>query len=321
MPDNFRPANVTNPYSDYSSRLLYAFLDGYAPQREPGELMTYSNLAAGLLGQVLTVEAKVTYEQLLHDRITGPLGMSDTVVRLTPSQEERLAPGHFADGTPTSNWDFDALVGAGGIRSSAADMVLFMQAQLQPPEGSPRKAIELAWKVHQQPISSGDFAMGLGWHVARDGSTRWHNGQTGGYHSQVLVNRRLGVGVVVLANTATTEVDVLAETLIRMLAGTNAPPREFPKSEIVTVSSRVMARYPGRYELAPGVVFTVSIEDERLMVELTGQSAFQVFPRSDTEWFYKVVEATITFQIDQNGRCNELELFQNGLRQLARRID
>ena len=131
----------------------------------------------------------------------------------------------------------------------------------------------------------------------------------------------IGVGVVVLANTAAGEVDVLAETLIRILAGAHAPPREFQESEIVTVSARVMARYPGRYELAPGVLFTVSVEDEHLMVELTGQSAYRVFPRSDTEWFYKVVEATITFKVDQNDQCNGLELFQNGVRQLARRVD
>jgi len=321
MPDNFRPADVNNPYADYSPQLLYAFLDEYTLRRAPGEAMEYSNLGGGLLGQVLVVEAGGAYEQLLRARIAGPLGMDDTALRLSAELEERLAPGHFADGTPTSNWDFDAMAGAGGIRSTAADMVRFMQAQLQPPDGELGEAIEMAWEVHQQPINSGGFAMGLGWHLARDASTRWHNGQTGGYHSQMLVNRLIEVGVVVLSNTATAEVDMLAEALIRMLAGADVPPREFSKPETVAVSAQVMARYPGRYELAPGVMFTVSVQDGKLMVGLTGQSAYQVFPRSDTEWFYKVVEATITFKVDENGQCTELELFQNGVRQPARRVD
>ena len=61
--------------------------------------------------------------------------------------------------------------------------------------------------------------MGLGWHIAGDGSTRWHNGQTGGYHSMMLVNRRLGAASIVLSNTATPEVDQLGEQIIQMLAG------------------------------------------------------------------------------------------------------
>jgi hypothetical protein len=42
--------------------------------------------------------------------------------------------------------------------------------------------------------------------------------------------------------------------------------------------------------------------------------------RSETEWFYKVVEATLTFKVGDDGQCRELELFQNGVRQTAKRV-
>jgi hypothetical protein len=136
-----------------------------------------------------------------------------------------------------------------------------------------------------------------------------------------MISRMLGVGVVVLSNTASFEVDVLTEALIRMLAGADVPPREFVQRETVDVPMEVMERYVGRYQLMPGVVFTVTIESGNLMVGLTGQPSFRVFPRSETEWFYKVVEAEITFEVDEEGTCTALEIFQNGVRRPAKRVD
>ena len=56
------------------------------------------------------------------------------------------------------------------------------------------------------------------------------------------------------------------------------------------------------------------------MVSLTGQPTYEVFARSETVWFYKVVDATITFKVDKNGKCNSLELFQDGKKQTAKRM-
>ena len=70
------------------------------------------------------------------------------------------------------------------------------------------------------------------------------------------------------------------------------------------VPPETIKRYAGKYQLAPGAVFTVSVNGNQLLVGLTGQPTFRVFPRSETEWFYKVVDATLTFEVDNLGRCN-----------------
>ena len=57
------------------------------------------------------------------------------------------------------------------------------------------------------------------------------------------------------------------------------------------------------------------------MVGLTGQSTCRVFPKSETEWFYKVVKATLVFDVDDQERCQSVTLLQNGLSQVAKRID
>ena len=135
----------------------------------------------------------------------------------------------------------------------------------------------------------------------------------------IMVNRQFSSAVVVLTNTATMEVDRLGEDLIRLLAGARVQPRVFEKTVDVPVAK--MKRCEGRYQLVPGFVFDVNVVNDRLMVQLSGQPTFQVFPKSETEWFYKVVKATITFKTEDAGKFTELELFQNGVRQTAKRID
>jgi CubicO group peptidase (beta-lactamase class C family) len=160
IPSNMNPAQP-DPYADYDRKLLTEYMCQVRPKREPG-VKEYSNLGAGLLGDLLAAEAGKTYEELLVKNIAQPLAMSDTRLTLSDDQVRRLAPPHNADRAPDRSWEFDALAGAGAIRSTPEDMLRFIQANLDPPPSPLGKAIELAWKQHI-PAKGQAFAMGLGW--------------------------------------------------------------------------------------------------------------------------------------------------------------
>ncbi|QDT13545.1 serine hydrolase [Planctomycetes bacterium K23_9] len=317
LSNNMPSLTSKDPYADYTSKLAHEFLNSHKLRREPGAKQEYSNFAVSLLGHLLSQKSGKSYDKLMADRITEPLGMTDTSVQLTGTMASRLATPHIAVNTIGTNWGFADMPGAGGIRSTTADMLKFAQACLDPPESSTGKAIELAWKEHYAG-GVGAAKMGLGWHFAGDGSTRWHNGQTGGYHSMLMVNRQLNSAVVLLTNTATGEVDQLASQVIQMLAGAKPEPRHFEAG--MKVSPEKMKRLEGQYQLAPTFVFTVTAKEGKLMVGVTNQPTMQVFAKSETEWFYKAVEASLTFQLDKNGQCQALVLFQNGVRQTAKKI-
>jgi len=59
----------------------------------------------------------------------------------------------------------------------------------------------------------------------------------------------------------------------------------------------------------------------QLYVQLTNQPRAAVYPKSNTEFFYKVVDARITFETDPQGQANTLILHQGGRDQKAKRID
>lgn len=243
LPDNLTPKEPTNPYADYTEQQLYDFLDRHRLRCAPGTKREYSNLAMGLLGQLLVRDAGMSYEQLVVERIAKPLKFNDTRITLAEDQQHRLALPYDSDGERVANWEIPTLAGAVGLRSSCNDMLKFASLSLSPPPGELGKAMELAWREHQASIE-GDFAMGLGWMIAHDGSTRWHNGQTGGYHSAMFVSRPADAAVVVLTNTGNEEVDALAEQIIQMLAGAKVTPRKF--EPLIHVADDIMNRYVGR---------------------------------------------------------------------------
>ena len=315
LPDNMGNDNV-NPYAKYDSTLAKEFLSGHKLRRKPGEKNEYSNFAVSYLGYLLSKRAGMTYEELLTSRITKPLGMTDTVITISPDRAKRFATAHSSFGKECSSWEFADLPGAGGIRSTTSDMMKFMKAQLNSPGDETGKAIDLAWKQHHKAERSG-FAMGLGWHIARDGQTRWHNGQTGGFHSAVFVNRKLNVGVVVLANTAIGEVDQIAELLVQRVAGQKVKPPTYNKE--VKIDMATMKRLEGRYQLAPTFIFDVSVVDGKLMVGVTNQPTHQVYAKSPTKWFYKVVDAELEFDLGATGPAKSVVLHQNGAKQKAQR--
>jgi tetratricopeptide (TPR) repeat protein len=205
MPSNFNPTNPKNPFADYTAAQLYDFISSFTPIREVGEEFEYSNLAVGLLGHVLSLQAEKTYENLLSEVITVPLGMSETKITLDEKMKNNLAEGRDEFGRMAENWDFSTLEGAGAIRSSTSDMIKYLSAQLGFTKTSLNKAIELTHrKRHDKyPIQEGDdpIVMGLGWIITTtsEGDIYWHNGGTGGYRTYIGFNKLLRKGVVVLA--------------------------------------------------------------------------------------------------------------------------
>jgi hypothetical protein len=87
----------------------------------------------------------------------------------------------------------------------------------------------------------------------------------------------------------------------------------------IKLDSKLLDGYVGQYELGPGEVFTIRREGEKLRAQLTGQPSVPIQPESETNFFYTVVDAQLTFVKDAKGKVTELVLHQNGDR-TAKRI-
>jgi CubicO group peptidase (beta-lactamase class C family) len=231
MPDNFKPADPANPYADYTPANLYAFIakQGVARPAKPDFL--YSNLGFGLLGQALSVRSGLPYPALLKQEVVDPLGLKDTTVALSPEQLKRFIAGYDGQHHPAHAWDLDALAGAGAIRSTAGDMLTYLEANLHPetlkPAGHSAAAATLSSALTQQHELRADAGPGariaLAWLFDADSGNYWHNGATGGYSSYAFFNPKADSAAVVLFNATLSQngsfADRLGQHISQRLAG------------------------------------------------------------------------------------------------------
>ena len=275
MPGNFKPKDPKNPYVDYGVPQLYDFVSHYSLTRDPGAQFEYSNLGVGLLGHVLTLVTKQSYEEMERERVWKPLGMTNTAVALTPWMKAHLALGHDEQGSVTANWDLDALAGAGAIRSTTIDMLKFAAANVHPDQGPLGPAMAFA---QQERAPAGQMRIGLNWlsdHIMGD-TIVWHNGGTGGYRTFIGLAPSRHMAVVVMTNSGGVGADDVGLHLLQPVAIPLAPKPPPPK--------------------------------QRTAAE------------SETEFFFKVTDAQISFVRDAQGAVTGLVLHQNGNDLAARRI-
>jgi CubicO group peptidase (beta-lactamase class C family) len=333
LPSNLQPKDPGNPYADYDEERLFDYLRGRKGlgvlvgaaelfQVNPAMRSTehgkysYSNLAVGLLGHVLARINGSSYESLLRSFVAEPLHMADTWCSLDESRRPRLAPGR-ADGDPTPNWGFDALAGAGAVLSTMRDLLQYARAQFDGEAGPLADAVR---RTHQPVLDAdSETSVGLGWHVLKQ--TQWiaHDGMTGGYAASVYVDPRGRRAVVVLGNQATAQIPRLGLALHRLCVGRDVPP--LPTKPILAVPEDQLRAYEGVYEIAPGARYAFRVHNGRLRAQLTGQREFRLYAESPDRFYYRIVDATVVFDRDPEGRVRGLTLLQEGRKIRAKRLD
>jgi D-alanyl-D-alanine-carboxypeptidase/D-alanyl-D-alanine-endopeptidase len=308
LPANLDTGNLEDPYAGYGAPQLYAFLAGHALAREPGTAWEYSNLGAGLLGHVLATKAGTRYEDLVRRRVLEPLGMKDTTITVSDAQRARLATAHDASLRRVSWWGFDALAGAGAIRSTAADMLTFAAAALG--GETPLKAAFARMTTLRRPTGRPATQQLAGWvAVAANGRELLaHDGGTHGFRSSLMIDvagRRAAIAWI----NGPHDVNDLAGHAVEpgIPLRTVSPPRT-----AIALDAATLAEYVGSYPLVPGFTLTVTREGTQLFVQATGQPRFELHAEKRDAFFLTAVDAQLTFTRDAAGAVTGLVLHQNG---------
>lgn len=216
---NLFQADPGNPYKNYNETKLLAYLTSEVNlNASPGTQFEYSNLGAGLLGYLLGKVSNSDFEILLQKKIFTKFGMANSTTK-PANLNSKLIQGLDGNGVPVSNWDFNILVGAGGILSTAEDLSRFAMAHFDHRNAELRATSQPTFNINE------NMQIGLGWHILtlNDGKEAiWHNGATGGYTSSMALDLNEQVGVVVLSNVSgfnqkMREIDNLCFRIIQLL--------------------------------------------------------------------------------------------------------
>ncbi|HMQ08903.1 MAG TPA: serine hydrolase [Saprospiraceae bacterium] len=216
---NFLFSDPKNPYKNYDSIKLHEYLANKMELKStPGETYEYSNLGAGLLGELLSELSNSTYEDLLQQYIFSEYGMySSTTDR--SKFESGFVFGLDGQGKETPFWDFQVLKGLGAMLSTVDDLSRFALAQFNDNNEVIRLTQKPTFTLNDQT------KIGLGWHILTMSNgieVIWHNGGTGGFTSSMALDLVLKNGVIILSNVSayhkdSKNIDALCFELIKTL--------------------------------------------------------------------------------------------------------
>ena len=207
---------------------MYTFLSTFRlpPDKKPEFL--YSNLAIALLGHTLALINHQSYEAMLQQQICGPLKMNSTRVWPNEHMRRHLVQGYDKFNQPVTPQKLLVGKSAGGLYSTAGDMLKFLAANLGLVDADIVKVMEFAQVPRRLVNERKNAYMGLTWHVhkARGRDIVAKNGGIPGFQSYVAFSVRDQVGVVALANSSPKgrRLDVAARKLLQRMIDANRSP-------------------------------------------------------------------------------------------------
>lgn len=279
---------------------------------EPGSAFEYSNSNYMLLGYVIEKTSGSSYRRYLQDNLFGPLGMRDSDYDATEEIVERRALGYRRNGERWENASYLSMTvpqAAGGLISTVDDLLAWDQAMDAGKVLDPN-LMRIMFTDH------GD-GYGLGWAIGERFGRRLqhHGGDINGFSTKLGRYPDGKLTIVVLSNLEGVPADKIASELAAIHFGLGEPPR------VVPVDAVLLDRYVGHYQLGPKFIIEVSREGKRLLAQGTKQPKLEVFPSSETTFFYKTVDARITFEADAHGQAARLVLHQYGRDLPGQRVD
>lgn len=291
---------------------------------EPGSKYLYSNSNYALLATIVERVSGESFGDWMDTNVFDPLGMENTRVG---DDHEEIIKHRAASYALAANGEYATQVfpysgyGAGGIYSSADDLVLWLRNFESPVVGSTASHAQM---VERGVLTTGDtlnYAFGLSISNYKGLRRVGHGGALAGYRSYVGRFPDQNFGIIVLSNLATSGPQGLAmEITDAYLSDQFIRPSGEEESQEATSSSNeeidfdptLFDDFAGRYELRPSFILTFWREENRLFTQATGQGQLEIFASSDSTFFLKVVEASLTFHRNPNGSVTGLTLHQGG---------
>src|SRR5271163_4585355 len=274
---------------------------------QPGEKWSYSNSGYVLLGYLIEKISGDSYEKFLQENILTPLGMKDTGYDSNSAIIPRRAAGYAPNANGPVNAGYINMtvpLSAGALYSTTHDLLIWEQGLFGGKllsAGSLQKMIT--------PFKN-DYAFGLAVHTVNGHKEIDHGGGIEGFNAHLAYYPDDKLTVVVLGNLNGRAPDEIAAALGAVALGEKVVLASERKT--AAVDPKLFDGYVGRYQLEADTTITVTRDGASLFAQLTGQPKFQIFPESERDYFYKVVDAQITFVTDAQGRATELILHQNG---------
>jgi len=290
--------------SDAPLPTLVQILDGTPPANSqpirvdmvPGTKFRYAGGGYVVLQQLLTDVSGKSFPDLLDQLVFKRLGLHhSSFLEPPPRLASDMAAGHLPDGQVIKGGHFRnpelAPAGLWSTPTDLAKLVLEIQNSLH---GKSERVLsrEMTRKMLTPQIENS----GLGLFV--DGTDRarrfTHTGSNVGFKSYLVGYFDSGQGAVVMTNSEN-GAQLILEILRSIAAEYGWPDYRMKERVVAKIDPSIYDAYVGEYEVAPGLILTVTKEGDKLFSQSPGQPRSEMLPESDTTFFLRDIDAQFTF--------------------------
>ncbi|ONH50360.1 beta-lactamase class C [Pseudomonas cedrina] len=149
--------------ADNSQRMI-SYFQHWKPDFAPGTHRLYSNPSLGLFGYLAAQSLKQPFDQLMQNTLLPKLGLKHTFIKVPNDQMKLYAQGYGKDGNPVRVGPGALDSEAYGIKTSASDLLHYVQVNMRPATLDPalQKAIAI---THTGYYTVEGMTQGLGWEM------------------------------------------------------------------------------------------------------------------------------------------------------------
>lgn len=206
--------NATNPFANYSKEDVLNYYQNLKPRNRKKQY-AYSHINYALLEIIVELAMKQQFEDVLNEKLLKPLTLKNTY--LSPDSTKRITEGINRSGKFNTFWTFKSFGASEGLKSTVADLSLFVQAHFKKHSlsSSLLKTLHKSTTTHYND----KIYSARGWHIF-DLNKNYNiinlTGRTSGHQSFVAFIPETETGVVLLTN-ARDGTEELGMLILRMI--------------------------------------------------------------------------------------------------------
>ncbi|MFY9557032.1 MAG: serine hydrolase [Blastocatellia bacterium] len=289
---------------------------------EPGTKHRYSGGGTTIAQLAIMDIEKKPFPQIAQETVLGPLNMSSSTYNqpLPADTRNKAASGHRSNGRPVEGKiHVYPEMAAAGLWTTPTDLAKFgIEVQLSL-AGKSNKVLSREMAARMVTPFIEDF-VGLGFFIEKHNAATYfgHGGADEGFRAQLLVSKDKGYGAVVMVNSDNGQI---INEIIRAIAREYQWEDYLPQPiDVVSVDSRKLDDYIGRYLVNRDRVLKITRENGKLYGEPTMSPRVELFPTSETEFVRTDTNVRYTFLKDATGKVNEIQVRFDGGESKAPRI-
>jgi CubicO group peptidase (beta-lactamase class C family) len=317
---------------------------------DPGTRYAYSGEGIDLLQLVVETVTKRPLEELMQERVFRPFGMTRTSLVWQDKFENDYANGYDEYGRDLGPHKRARADAAGSMNTTLRDFSLFLQGVMSG-KGLTKNSWTEMFKPQMQIYSKYQFptfqpqiteankairlSYGLGWGLywTPYGEAFFKEGHDEGWRDYAVAFLEKKDAILILINSSNGE-GIYKDLLESLQANTftpiewegftpyqQLPPRPPLKAhKEIKLPSSLLALYVGRYG-QPGVVLEVRREGDHLSIQENDEPKQEIFAESQSDFFSKQSDDTITFQFDSETHAVRMILHVDGKDVLMRHLE